>query len=642
MNFLCIETNRNKNTLETQPIVATLSNNSHEYELINLDASSQVENSSFITTNSIVYEGDFDVQELVLPNTIKYMGEIYVVNNNISAHDTDLLKQIMSWQMNTEIEILDGLEYVATEKTTNATIIISFYRDPFEKADNPQTVILATKQELENIVSEIRELKQKRDARWTLGSNLNKLLTKTTDSDLNKKIGQLQIKYARQVDEQRLAYLENIKSLNDEMIIKNEMLEEIVSLQESYASLSKEVSPKTQKLMNDLKETRGLLEEIDNYIENLKKLKQLQQSKKNLYRVKNELEEAGNVAANFGQGNVAAATFQRADINQKKINELNLTIENLQNDISPKTQELANSKGELEEKLNKLIQEYGKFASDKKDKMFELEGKKQELETLKYSLENPNEELQGDIQKLASERVQTDLDFVEKMFNIQTEILQKASETTEEEMNEIVQQITKDIGNITLNISNDITLDKLQNLMTKAENIKNIRHERMAKRENIEQDVGEEIQNLFQEPQQEFFKITENIYNEALLRTNIADIYQDRQHIIEIKPFLEPGVYRQQIQKNNEAINNIKQNIQEAPVEIKKELTEVIKQIKKEKPVKTIYKDIKTEYYTTESEQTPLDNIYDTISKILGKIYIYLIKFLNNIEDYVRVLFVAE
>ena len=238
--------------METQPIVVTLSNNLHEYELINLDASSQVENSSFITTNSIVYEGDFDVQELVLPNTIKYMGEIYVVNNNISIHDTDLLKQIMRWQMNTEIEILDGLEYVATEKTTNATIIISFYRDPFEKADNPQTVILATNQELENIVTEIRELKEKRDARWTLGSNLNKLLTKTTDSDLNKKIGQLQIKYARQVDEQRLAYLENIKSLNDEMIIKNEMLEKIVSLQESYASLSKEVSPKTQKLMNDL------------------------------------------------------------------------------------------------------------------------------------------------------------------------------------------------------------------------------------------------------------------------------------------------------------------------------------------------------------------------------------------------------
>ena len=28
------------------------------------------------------------------------MGEIYIVNNNISVHDTDLLRQIMSWQMN--------------------------------------------------------------------------------------------------------------------------------------------------------------------------------------------------------------------------------------------------------------------------------------------------------------------------------------------------------------------------------------------------------------------------------------------------------------------------------------------------------------------------------------------------------------
>ena len=638
MNFLCIETKRNKNTLETKPIVVTFSNNSYEYELINLDASSQVENSSFITTNIIVYEGDFDVQELVLPNTIKYMGEIYVVNNSISAHDTDLLKQIMSWQINTEIEILDGLEYVATENNTNPTIIISFYRDPFEKADNPQTVILATNQELENIVTEIRELKEKKDARWTLGSNLNKLLTKTTDSDLNKKIGQLQIKYARQVDEQRLAYLENIKSLNDEMIIKNEMLEKIVSLQESYASLSKEVSPKTQKLMNDLKETRGLLEEIDNYIENLKKIKQLQQSRRELYRFKKELEEVGNVAANFGQGNVAAANFQRASIEQEKINKLNLQIETLKNDISPKKQELANSKGELEEKLNKLIQEYGKLAPGQKDEMFELEGKKQDLETLKYSLENPNEELQGDIQKLASERVQTDLDFVEKMFNIQTEILQKASETTEEELNEIVQQITKDIGNITLNISNDITLGKLETLMKEAENVKKIREERRANREkNIEQDVGEEIQDLFQEPQE-----IENIFHQAYLRTNIADIHQERQYLNENKPFLEPGVYRQQIQKNNETIDNIKQNIQEAPVkpEIIEELTEEIKQIEKEKPVKTIYTNIDSAYYT---EETPSDNTYSTLRRILGEIYIYLIKFLNNIEYYVRVfLFNAE
>lgn len=638
MKLICIETGRNKNTLQTQPITVAVSNNLYEHELINLDASSQVENSSLITTDKIVYEGDFDLEVSILPNTIKYMGEIYLVNNYISKHDTDLVRQIMSWQMNTEIEILDGLEYVAAAKTTNATIIISFYRDTRKKVDSPQTVIFATNQELEKIVTEIGELKQKMDKPWKFGSNINKLFTKTTDSELNNKIGQLQTKYASQVNEQRLAYLENIKSVNEEMIEKNKILEEVVSLQESYTSLSKKVSSKTKKLMNDLKETRELLQKIDSYIENLKNLKELQKSTRRLYREKSKLDEVGNVAANFGQGNVAAASFQNSERRQQEINKLESQIKTLQNEIDPKTQELANSKEELEEKLNKLIQDYGELVPVQKDEMFELEGKRQELETLKYSLENPDEELRGDIQKLASDKVQTDLDFVEKMFNLQTEILQKASETTEQEMNEIVQQITNDIGNITLDISNDITLDKLQNLMTKAENIKNIRHERMAKRENSEQDVGEEIQDLFQEPQQEFFEITENIYNKALLRTNIANIGQERQRINANKPFLKSGEYKQQIEINKEKIDTLAQDIQEANVdpELKEELEGVIKQMKNEKPVTTIIKNIIPDY--SENDETPADSIYEKIYSIFFKIYHYLIIFLENILNPLKAL----
>ena len=638
MKLLCIETGRGYNKLETQPITAVVSNNLHEYELINLDASSQVENSSFIATTIIVYEGDFDVKESVLPNTIKYMGEIYLVNNNISIHDRDLLRQIMNWQMNTEIQILDGLDYVAAANTSNATIMISFYRDTRKRVDSPQKVIFATNQELEKIVTEIGELKQEMDKPWKFGSNINKFFTKRTDSDMNKKIGLLQTKYASQVNQQRLAYLENIKSLNEEMLEKNKMLEEVVSLQESYASLSKKVSPKTRKLINDLKETRELLQKIDSYIENLKNLQKLQRSRRQLYSQKSKLEEVGNAAANLGQGNVAAANFQRSDNRQQEINKLESRIKKLQNKIDPEMQELADNKVELEEKLNELIQDYGELVPVEKNEMFELEGKRQELEALKDSLENPDEELQGEIQKLASDKVQTDLDFVEKMFNLQTEILQNVTETTEEEMNEILEQVKKDIGNITVNISNDITLDKLRNLMTKAENVRNIRNRRREQRQNIEQDVGTEIQDLFQEPQEEFLKITENIYNQAVLRTNLENIGQERERINANKPFLKSSEYKQQMEINQEKIDTLAQEIQEQNIdpEVKEELEVSLQQIKNEEPVKTIIENIIPDYARV--DETPYDSIYEKIYNVFMIIYQYLIIFLENILNSLKAL----
>ena len=224
MNFLCIETNRNKNTLETQPIVVTLSNNLHEYELINLDASSQVENSSFITTNSIVYEGDFDVQELVLPNTIKYMGEIYVVNNNISIHDTDLLKQIMRWQMNTEIEILDGLEYVVTENNTNPKIIIIFYRDPSIKVG--EKIAVFSSNTLSNNLETFQEFINTDMFKSIIQTyynddevEFNKLETKVIyeGSEIAKNIYDL---FKQNFNEQSIKFVENSLSAEDKKIWK--------------------------------------------------------------------------------------------------------------------------------------------------------------------------------------------------------------------------------------------------------------------------------------------------------------------------------------------------------------------------------------------------------------------------------------
>jgi len=130
MEIICIETDRNSNDnhkIETFPIMLSIPINSYEHELINLDSSSQVNNSTLTTTDIIVYEGDFVREEFILPSSIRYMGEIYLANNPISTHDKDKLAQMMSWQENTEIEILDGLEYIATE-TSNSSIVIAFYR----------------------------------------------------------------------------------------------------------------------------------------------------------------------------------------------------------------------------------------------------------------------------------------------------------------------------------------------------------------------------------------------------------------------------------------------------------------------------------------------------------------------------------
>ena len=130
MEIICIETDRNSNDnhkIETFPIMLSIPINKYEHELINLDSSSQVNNSTLITTDIVVYEGDFVREEFVLPNSIRYMGEIYLANNPISTRDKDKLAQMMSWQQNTEIEILDGLEYIATE-TSNSSIVIAFYR----------------------------------------------------------------------------------------------------------------------------------------------------------------------------------------------------------------------------------------------------------------------------------------------------------------------------------------------------------------------------------------------------------------------------------------------------------------------------------------------------------------------------------
>ena len=249
------------------------------------------------------------------------------------------------------------------------------------------------------------------------------------------------------------------------------MLENVISLQASYASLSGKVSLETQQLINELKETRGLLQKIDSYVKILKDLKELRSSKLQLKRQKDSWEEIGNMGASFGQENVAAAGFQNSERNQQEINKLESQLKDLQIQIDQKTQELANSKIELEAKLNTLHANIGSLDEKEQSDMFNLDetiGKLQELKT-----QFPDDELRGDIQKLASKKVQTDLDFVEKMFSIQTEILQKATETTEQEMDEIVKKVTEDIGYIkNVEISNDITLEKLQKLVTQAENVK--------------------------------------------------------------------------------------------------------------------------------------------------------------------------
>lgn len=135
MEIICIETDNNSTDIlkiATTPIILSAPINEYEYELINLDSTSQVNNSTLITTDIIVCEGDFVREESILPNSIRYMGEIYIVNNIISNHNKDKLTQMMSWQANTEIEILDGLEYIATESSNNS-IVIAFYRDPLTK-----------------------------------------------------------------------------------------------------------------------------------------------------------------------------------------------------------------------------------------------------------------------------------------------------------------------------------------------------------------------------------------------------------------------------------------------------------------------------------------------------------------------------
>ena len=136
MEIICIETDNNSTDIlkkiATTPIILSAPINKYEYELINLDSTSQVNNSTLVTTDIIVYEGDFIRKESILPNSIRYMGEIYLVNNVISAHDKDKLAQMMSWQANTEIEILDGLEYITTE-SSNSSIVIAFYKDPLRK-----------------------------------------------------------------------------------------------------------------------------------------------------------------------------------------------------------------------------------------------------------------------------------------------------------------------------------------------------------------------------------------------------------------------------------------------------------------------------------------------------------------------------
>ena len=135
MEIICIEVDDSSSDtkkIATTPIILSAPINKYEHELINLDSSSQVKNSTLVTTDIIVYEGDFIRKELILPNSIRYMGEIYLVNNVISAHDKDKLAQMMSWQANTEIEILDGLEYIATE-SSNSSIVIAFYKDPLTK-----------------------------------------------------------------------------------------------------------------------------------------------------------------------------------------------------------------------------------------------------------------------------------------------------------------------------------------------------------------------------------------------------------------------------------------------------------------------------------------------------------------------------
>ena len=60
---------------------------------------------------------------------------------------------------------------MATE-TFGAKIIISFYRDPLEKADDPKSVILATTQQLEKIVTEIGTLNQTMNKKWKPGRKI--------------------------------------------------------------------------------------------------------------------------------------------------------------------------------------------------------------------------------------------------------------------------------------------------------------------------------------------------------------------------------------------------------------------------------------------------------------------------------------
>lgn len=172
MEIICIETDRNSNDnhkIETIPIMLSIPINKYEHELINLDSSSQVNNSTLITTDIIVYEGDFVREEFILPSSIRYMGEIYLANNPISTRDKDKLAQMMSWQENTEIEILDGLEYVATE-TSNSSIVIAFYRGKSRKSVIQTFVYSVFNQEgyqriqqTQEITEEIKDLKDEID-----------------------------------------------------------------------------------------------------------------------------------------------------------------------------------------------------------------------------------------------------------------------------------------------------------------------------------------------------------------------------------------------------------------------------------------------------------------------------------------------